>query len=173
MRSRTRALRRAMALSMIGACLVSCAHDRSESAQRPVEIAGLAGCGPLSTDYIAKSVLATNVQQDTEPTICSWTAVSTNAAGGILDITYAWFHKNSLMFDRQTAEALGYQPEMFVTKSFGGFYWRDPRDPGSCGASAADTGTVTWWVRNRNGSAQPDPCAAAWQLIFETVKLDG
>ncbi|MRH87899.1 DUF3558 domain-containing protein [Nocardia sp. SYP-A9097] len=87
----------------------------------------------------------------------------TDTAGS--KVTFKWF--------RGSAVDLGYQLENFVTKSFGGFYWHDPRDPGSCGASAAYSGTVTWWVRRRGSTAQSETCSAAWQLIFDTVELDG
>ncbi|MFF2552796.1 DUF3558 family protein [Nocardia sp. NPDC058058] len=137
----------------------------------PAEDNTLAGCGPLPTATIERTVAAIGLRQQLSPTICSWTG--TSATGGPIGLTYGWLKKNSLMFDRQTATDLGYSTENAVVKSFGGFYWHDPRDPGACGLSAADSGTVTWWVHNRDHSAQPDPCAAALQLMLNTVQLDG
>ncbi|MGQ4619779.1 DUF3558 family protein [Nocardia sp. R7R-8] len=159
-----------IALGLLAGC------SSGEKAQTPYESAEaseLAGCGPLSIATIEHTAAVTALQPVDSPTICSWVGISASAGGGIVDISYAWFQKNSLMFDRQTAASLGYQTENLVTESFGGFYWHDPRDPGSCGASAADSGTVTWWIRDRDQHTPPDPCAAAWKLIQETVKLDG
>ncbi|MEV6771889.1 DUF3558 domain-containing protein [Nocardia sp. NPDC051030] len=137
----------------------------------PVEDNGLAGCGPLADAKIEKFAGVTRLHRQASPTICEWTAVSNT--GGTVDITYGWLRKNSLMMDRQTAIDLGYTTENLVVKSFGGFYWRDPQDPGVCGVSAADSGTVSWWIHNRDHAAQPDPCAAAFQLMLGTVQLDG
>ncbi|MFF0494358.1 DUF3558 family protein [Nocardia sp. NPDC004068] len=134
---------------------------------------GLDGCGPLPPDRIAAAAGIRQARQLTAPTVCAWTGESTLADGGAVDITYGWLRNNSLLLDRDTAAALGYRTENTVTASFGGFYWHDPRDPGACGVSAADSGTVTWWIRHRDHSARPDPCAAAWQLTADTVKLDG
>ncbi|MEV0295954.1 DUF3558 family protein [Nocardia sp. NPDC050710] len=120
---------------------------------------------------IERSAGVTNLRQVSSPTICSWTGLSTSEHGGIVDISYGWLKKNSLMFDREIAIQLGYHTENMVTESFGGFYWHDPDDPGTCGVSAADCGTVTWWIHHRNHSPQPDACATAWQLIFDTVEL--
>jgi hypothetical protein len=165
-------LRSATALLALGV-LTGCSSGGQAETPHADEFSTLAGCGPLETAYIEKTAAVTGLQSQSSPTICSWVGLSTASDGGIIDISYSWLKKNSLMFDRQTADGLGYRTEAFVTKSFGGFYWHDPHDPATCGASAADAGTVTWWVTNHNHSARPDPCAAAFQLIFETVKLDG
>ena len=162
----------AVTLAAIG-LLAGCSSGGQAETEQPAVENGLAGCGPLSVPRIEKVSGVTNLRPVSSPTICSWVGVSAAGDGEIVDITYSWLKKNSLMFDRQTALQLGYQTENMVTKSFGGFYWRDPRDPGSCAVSAADSGTVTWWVHHRDHNPQPDPCPAAWQLIFETVKLDG
>jgi len=77
------------------------------------------------------------------------------------------------MRDTQIAAQDGYQVEKLVVKKFGGMYWRDPNDPGSCGITTADTGTITWWVQNRDHLAQPDPCAIAMSLMQNTLLIDG
>lgn len=159
-------------IAILAGVLTGCSSGApSAPTAQPVEDNALAGCGPLPTATIERTVAATVLRQQLSPTICSWTGV--NSTGAPIDLTYGWLKKNSLMFDRQIAADLGYNTENAVVKSFGGFFWRDPRDPGSCGLSAADSGTVTWWVHNRDHSAQPDPCAAALQLMLNTVQLDG
>lgn len=130
------------------------------------EAAGLAGCGPLTDSNITQITRVTDLRTVTSPTICTWTGHTGDAT---IDITYSWLKNNTLMFDRHTATALGYHTETFVTESFGGFYWHDPHDPGTCGASAA----VTWWIHHRDHHTTTDSCPAAWQLIRNTVQLDG
>ncbi|WP_280275194.1 DUF3558 domain-containing protein [Nocardia wallacei] len=169
-RNRFRALPAAVVLA-VGVLAACSSGDRSEAAPDPAEASGLAGCGPLTDKDIAVTAGLDGVRAQAAPTVCSWVGVT--AAGDSVDVSYSWFRTNSLMFDRQIAVQLGYRTETFVSESFGGFEWHDPRDAASCGASAADSGTVTWWVRLRAPAPQPDPCEAARQLIFETVQLDG
>lgn len=137
----------------------------------PVEDELLQGCGPETDAEIANLLHTNSIRRVSGPTICTWEG--TYADGGQVDISYAWFVQDSLLRDGQVAAALGYRTEHLVVGNFGGLIWHDPRDPGSCGVSAADSGTVTYWVHNRSHAATPDPCAAALDAEKATVKLDG
>ncbi|MFF3569343.1 DUF3558 family protein [Nocardia jiangxiensis] len=130
----------------------------------------LAGCGPLSEQALAGQLKATSVRRQSAPTTCTWTA---QTAGGTVDLSYSWFSGDVLMREMQVAAQYGYRTEKVVVDRFGGMYWRDPQDPGSCGVTGADSGTVTWWVQNRDHAAQPDPCAAAMSLLHTTLTFDG
>ncbi|MGF6883827.1 hypothetical protein ABIA39_008009 [Nocardia sp. GAS34] len=130
----------------------------------------LAGCGPVTDQVLARSLQGTVVRQQTAPTVCTWRA---QTAHGVVDVTYSWFQDDVLMRDTQVAAQYGYQIEKLVVKKFGGMYWRDPNDPGSCGITTADTGTITWWTQNRDHAAQPDPCAVAMSLMQHTLLIDG
>lgn len=130
----------------------------------------LAGCGPVTDQFLARSLQATAVRQQTSPTICTWRAQTPE---GVVDATYSWFRGDTLMRETQIAAQYGYQVQKLVVRKFGGMYWRDPNDPGSCGITTADTGTVTWWIQNRNHLAQPDPCATASSLMQNTLLVDG
>ncbi|MEU6564071.1 DUF3558 family protein [Nocardia nova] len=131
----------------------------------------LRGCGPESDVQIADLLHATSAHREDGPTVCAWEGSYSD--GSRVDITYAWFVQDSLLRDSSVAARLGYRTEHLLVSNFGGLIWRDPRDPGSCGVSAADSGTVTYWVENRSRSATPDPCAAALAAEKATVQLDG
>ncbi|WP_051024359.1 DUF3558 family protein [Nocardia aobensis] len=166
-----RARRLVVAVALIAAA-TGCSSGPTP-AQRPArsEDELLQGCGPETDAEIANLVHATAVHREGGPTICAWEG--NYPGGGIVDITYAWFAQDSLLRDGQVAAALGYRTDHLVVADFGGLIWHDPRDPGSCGVSAADSGTVTYWVQNRSRLATPDPCAAAMNAEKATVKLDG
>jgi hypothetical protein len=130
----------------------------------------LIGCGPLSDQALAGQLKATSVRRQTAPTTCTWIA---QTPSGATDISYSYFSGDVLGRETQVAAQFGYQLDKVVIKKFGGMYWRDPQDPGSCGVTAFDAGTVTWWVQNRDHAAQPDPCAAAMGMMNATLAMDG
>ncbi|MFD4439955.1 DUF3558 family protein [Nocardia sp. NPDC058519] len=162
---------RTTAALLLALAVAGCSAAEPSGPPQRAEDSTLAGCGPLTLERIEEATGLTGLRPVGAPTICTWTTTTDDS--GTADVTYGWLAKNSLMFDRETAVALGYRTDALVTESFGGFYWRHPQSPGSCGVSAADSGTVTWWVHHRGPGPHPDPCPTAWQLIFETVKLDG
>ncbi|MFI5780801.1 DUF3558 domain-containing protein [Nocardia sp. NPDC051570] len=152
--------------------LTACSTHHHDAAQQSVEDPNfLAGCGPLPDQTIVDTVHATAVRPLGGPTICAWEADF--STGGPVDLTYAWLEHDTLGRDRQIDEQQGYRIEKLVIKHFGAIYVRDPRDPGSCAVTAADSGTVTWWVQNRDHTGQPDPCAAAMNLMQATLAIDG
>jgi hypothetical protein len=156
--------------SILIATLTGCAGPHHDSPVRAADDPNfLAGCGPLPDQTVARAVGADTVRQQTAPTICTWIAVT--ASRTTADLTYSWFAGDTLGREVQIAAEQGYQVEKFVVRRFGGFYWHDPRDPGSCGATASDTGTVTWWVTDRSDTV--DPCAAAMTLLQQTLLIDG
>ncbi|WP_158675634.1 DUF3558 family protein [Nocardia stercoris] len=130
----------------------------------------LSGCGPLDDSHIGAALAAT-VAPQTSPTVCTWRVTFTG--GGTADLTYAWLQHDTLLRDSEVAAAQGYRTDKLILKRFGAMYWRDPRDPGSCAVTAADSGTLTWWVQNRDHSATPEPCAAALALLQATLDIDG
>ncbi|MFI7190275.1 DUF3558 family protein [Nocardia nova] len=147
-------------------------HTQQNAAVRPsVDPNLLAGCGPLSDPVIAATLRVPAVEPEGGSTICGWRAAYPGA--GTAELTYAWLRDDTLARDVEVANQQGYQVEKVVIKRFGGMYWRTPRDPGSCAVTAADTGTVTWWVNNRDHTARPDPCAAAMNLMQATLSIDG
>lgn len=163
---------RIAAAAMLIAALSGCSHGDHRTQVRPAEDPNLlAGCGPIDDQKLAGAINATGLRQQSAPTVCNWTG--TNAGGGTVDLTYAWLRDDTLAREVQIADQFGYQIERLVVKHFGGMYWRDPKDPGSCAVTVADTGTVTWWVQNRGHAAQPDPCAAAMNLMNATLSVDG
>ncbi|MEC3916276.1 DUF3558 domain-containing protein [Nocardia sp. CDC160] len=152
--------------------LAGCSHAaRPSDAPTSADPNFLAGCGPLEDQKLAAALAVTGMKRQSAPTVCNWTA--TAAGGGTVDLTYAWLRTDTLSREVQIADQFGYQIERLVVKHFGGMYWRDPKDPGSCAVTVADTGTVTWWVQNRDHAAQPDPCAAAMTLMTATLSVDG
>jgi hypothetical protein len=162
----------AIAAALLVCVLAGCSSGSSNSADRPADDPNLlAGCGPLPDQIIATHLNAPAVRQQTSPTICTWRA--DYSGGGTVDIAYSWLQNDTLSRDAQVAAQQGYRVDKLVVKKFGGMYWRDPGDPGSCGVTVADTGTVTWWVENRNHAARPDPCPIAMGLIQATLSVDG
>ncbi|MTE12532.1 DUF3558 domain-containing protein [Nocardia aurantiaca] len=158
--------------ALLIAALSGCSHSGRQIQVSPAADPNLlAGCGPLEDQKLANAIDVTDMKQQSAPTVCNWTA--TNSGGGTVDITYAWLRGDTLAREVQIADQFGYQIERLVVKHFGGMYWRDPKDPGSCAVTVADTGTVTWWVQNRGHTAQPDPCAAAMNLMNATLSVDG
>ncbi|MEC3952589.1 DUF3558 family protein [Nocardia sp. CDC153] len=158
--------------ALLIASLAGCSHGARPS-DAPTSAAPnfLADCGPLEDQKLAAAITATGIKRQSSPTVCNWTA--TAAGGGTVDLTYAWLRDDTLSREVQIADQFGYQIERLVVKHFGGMYWRDPRDPGSCAVTVADTGTVTWWVQNRDHAAHPDACAAAMALMTATLSVDG
>lgn len=147
-------------------------HAQPDAAVRPANDPNfLAGCGPLSDPVIAATVRVPAVKPEGGSTICGWSAAYPGA--GTAELTYAWLRGDTLARDVEVANQQGYRVEKVVIKRFGGMYWRNPRDPGSCAVTAADTGTVTWWVNNRDHTDRPDPCAAAMELMLATLSVDG
>ncbi|WP_082875815.1 DUF3558 family protein [Nocardia pseudobrasiliensis] len=167
-----RAVRMILAAGVLAAVAGCSSGTTPEARDVPADENQLVNCGPETETEIAKLVHASSVRAQGGPTICAWEGEYADG-GGVVDITYAWLANDSLLRDSQVAAEFGYRTEHLVLSSFGGLLWRDPRDPGSCGISAADSGTVTYWVQNRSHTAQPDPCAAATGLALATVKLDG
>jgi hypothetical protein len=166
------AIRFGLAALVATATLAGCSSSRTDTPVRPAADPNLlAGCGPLADPLIANQLNVPQVRQQTQPTVCTWTA--DYPAGGGVDVTYAWLRDDTLMRDLQVADRFGYRTEKLVLKKFGGMYWRDPNDPGSCAVTTADTGTITWWVQNRDHAARPDPCAAAMGLMQATLSVDG
>ncbi|MCM6777849.1 DUF3558 domain-containing protein [Nocardia sp. CDC159] len=164
---------RLAAVALVLFVAAGCASGAPQSAHKaPAEVNQLDNCGPLADTDIAKLAHAESVHPQGGPIVCGWEGEYPDG-GGIVDITYAWLAGDSLLRESQVAAEFGYRTEHLVLSSFGGLLWRDPRDPGSCGVSAADSGTVTYWVQNRSHAAEPDPCAAATELVRSTVKLDG
>ncbi|WP_433562514.1 DUF3558 domain-containing protein [Nocardia sp. CA-151230] len=158
--------------ALLIAALSGCSHGDQQTRVRPAEDPNLlAGCGPLDDQKLASAITVTGLRQQSAPTVCNWTA--TNSGGGAVDLTYAWLRDDTLAREVRIADQFGYQIERVLVKHFGGMYWRDPKDPGSCAVTVADTGTVTWWVQNRGHTAQPDPCAAAMNLMDATLSVDG
>ncbi|MFI1916159.1 DUF3558 domain-containing protein [Nocardia sp. NPDC020380] len=154
------------------ATLTGCTQHSGDSAVRQsVDPNLLAGCGPIEDQKIAQIVGLTGLQQQSRPTICNWTG--RNSAGAPVDVTYAWLQNDTMGREAEVAGQSGYQIERVVVKHFSGMYWHASGDPGSCAVTVADTGTVTWWVQNRDRSAQPDPCAAAMTLAEATLAVDG
>ncbi|MCX4097340.1 DUF3558 family protein [Nocardia sp. alder85J] len=166
------AIRAGLAATILAATLAGCSGSHSDHpAPSAADPNLLAGCGPLADQVIAGQLHVAQVRPQTQPTICTWTADL--PGGGTIDLTYAWLREDTLQQDLQVAAQFGYRIEKLVLKKFGGMYWRDPNDPGSCAVTTADTGTVTWWVQNRDHAAQPDPCAAAMGLMQATLSVDG
>ncbi|WP_019933046.1 DUF3558 family protein [Nocardia sp. BMG111209] len=166
------AIRLGLAAAVVAAALAGCSGGRSDSPVRAADTPNLlAGCGPLSDAIIANRLAVPLVRPQTQPTVCTWTAEL--PGGDAVDVTYAWLREDTLLRDLQVADRFGYRTEKVVLKKFGGMYWRDPNDPGSCAVTTADTGTITWWVQNRSRAAQPDPCAAAMGLMQATLDVDG
>ncbi|MBF4998295.1 DUF3558 domain-containing protein [Nocardia sp. BSTN01] len=147
-------------------------HPPQAEVRQAVDPNFLAGCGPVGEPVIARAVDRSTAIKQSSPPTCAWAASGPDA--DTVDVTYAWLSGDTLARELQIAQQSGYQVEKFVVKRFAGFYWHDPRDPGHCGATAADTGTVTWWVRNRSHTPHPDdPCAAAMTLMQQTLLIDG
>ncbi|MFE3192565.1 DUF3558 domain-containing protein [Nocardia sp. NPDC059240] len=158
--------------ALLIATVTGCSHGgKQDDARVSSDPNFLAGCGPLEDQKLASAINVTGMKRLSEPTICDWTAV--NAGGGAVDLTYAWLRDDTLSREVQVAGQFGYQIERLVVRNFGGMYWRDPKDPGSCAVTVADTGTVTWWVHNRDHTARPDPCAAAMALMTAVLSVDG
>lgn len=158
--------------ALLIAALSGCSQaGRQADVRPPADPNLLAGCGPLEDRKLAAAIGVTGMRRQSEPTVCDWTA--TNPGGGAVDITYAWLRDDTLAREVRIADRFGYRVERLVVRNFGGMYWRDPADPGGCAVTVADTGTVTWWVRNRDHTAQPDPCAAAMNLMNATLSVDG
>ncbi|MFE3224186.1 DUF3558 family protein [Nocardia sp. NPDC059228] len=158
--------------ALLIAALAGCSQGPRESPVRAADAPNLlAGCGPLEDRKIASNLHVSGLEQQSAPTICNWTATSPN--GGAIDIAYAWLENDTLSREVQIADQFGYQVERLVIKHFGGMYWRDPKDPSTCAVTTSDTGTVTWWVQNRDHAAQPDPCAGAMTLMQATLSVDG
>ncbi|MGW2665812.1 DUF3558 domain-containing protein [Nocardia tengchongensis] len=167
-----RTIARITLAGLLIAALSGCSHGGPQAEVRPAADPNLlAGCGPLEDQKLAAAIGVTGMRQQSAPTVCDWTA--TNPGGGAVDITYAWLRDDTLAREVRIADRFGYQIERLVVKNFGGMYWRDPNDPGGCAVTVADTGTVTWWVRNRDHGARPDPCAAAMNLMNATLSVDG
>ncbi len=147
-------------------------HTPQAEVRQAVDPNFLAGCGPVGEPAIAQAVNRSTATKQSSPTICAWVAPGPDI--DTVDVTYAWLSSDTLARELQIAQRSGYQVEKFVVKRFAGFYWHDSRDPGNCGATAADTGTVTWWVRNHSHTTHPDdPCAAAMTLMQRTLLIDG
>jgi hypothetical protein len=132
----------------------------------------LAGCGPVDPALIAKVTRTRDLSAQTHSAICGWRGADL-VDGHTVDITYGWLENDTLMNEAAVDTRLGYTIDHFVVKHFGGIYLRDPHDPGSCGVSAYDTGTVTWWVANRTHLPEPAPCPAALLLLANTLGIDG
>ncbi|MQY30034.1 DUF3558 family protein [Nocardia aurantia] len=168
-------MRTAVRLGLAAAIVAALAGCTSGHQDSPVRAAGtpdlLAGCGPLTDRVIADQVHVPQVRPQTRPTVCTWTADLPSE--DTVDLTYAWLRDDTLARDLQVANRFGYRTEKLVLMKFGGMYWRDPRDPGSCAVTTADSGTITWWVQNRSRAAEPDPCAAAMSLMRATLSVDG
>lgn len=168
----TRLPMRIILAALLVGVLAGCSHDARQAEVRPADDPNLlAGCGPLEDQKLASAIDVTGMKRQSSPTICDWTA--TEPGGGTVDLTYAWLRDDTLSRETQIADRFGYRIERLVVKHFGGMYWRDPQDPGSCAVTVADTGTVTWWVHNRDRAAQPDPCAAAMTLMNAVLSVDG
>lgn len=167
-----RAAGRMVLAMMLAAALAGCAGGGTPRTQSTpaADPNVLGGCGPLSDQALAGQLRAISVRRQSAPTTCTWIA---RTPSGTVDLSYSWFSGDVLMREMQVAAQYGYRTEKVVVDRFGAMYWRDPQDPGSCGATAADTGTVTWWVQNRDHAAQPDPCAAAMSLLHTTLTFDG
>ncbi|MQY23414.1 hypothetical protein NRB20_65420 [Nocardia sp. RB20] len=167
-----RAMGRAALAVLVVATVAGCSGGGTPQTQSTPAAAAniLAGCGPVSDQAIAGQLRATSVRRESAPTTCTWIA---QTPSGTIDISYSWFSGDVLMRETQVAAQYGYSIEKVVVDRFGAMYWRDPQDPSSCGVTAADGGTVTWWVQNRDRAAQPDPCPAAMSLMHTTLTFDG
>lgn len=164
-------------LAMVAAVLaVAGCSGGGSTPDRHGDVDFLSGCGPIKDPLMAKIAHAVVLHQQSESAICGWSGPMVAADGrdaGPVDLTYGWLENDTLLNEAAVAQRLGYTLDHFVVKHFGGYYLRDPRDPGSCGATAYDTGTVTWWVQNRTHLPSPDPCAAALDLLANTLGIDG
>lgn len=162
-------MRRVLGWLVMLLLVAGCSHAPPQPAQHPEDPELLADCGPLPDTVIAEHLNVGAVRQQTSPTICTWVTDSSEP----IDITYAWLRSDTLARNVAVAHQYGYDVEKTVIRRFGAMYWRDPHDPGSCAVTAADSGTISWWVQNRSHNAVPDPCAAALDLMTATLSIDG
>lgn len=160
----------AMLVAAVAGCSSTAGHDTGGRSSDTPNF--LAGCGPLTDQVVATTIGVNAAVRQPPPASCLWTGA--DPAGEAVNATYAWSRTDTLAHELEVATQHGYRTEKFVQRKFGGFYWHDPRDAGSCGVSAADTGVVTWWVHNLSRAARPDdPCAAALALMRQTLLIDG
>lgn len=162
-------MRRVLGVVVMVLLVAGCSHGAPQPAPAPEDPQLLAGCGPLPDTVIAEHLNVASVRQQTAPTMCTWVTDSREP----IDITYAWLRSDTLARNVTVARQYGYDVEKIVIRRFGAMYWRDPRDPGSCAVTAADSGTISWWVQNRSHTVVPDPCAAAMDLMTATLSIDG
>jgi hypothetical protein len=160
------------AAALVAVLLVAGCSSSAGPKDRNGDVNFLAGCGPVDPALIAKVTHTRDLDSVTRSAICGWRGVDV-ADGHPVDVTYGWLENDILLNEAAVDTRLGYTIEHFVVKHFGGIYLHDPRDPGSCGVSAYDTGTVTWWVANRTHLPEPDPCPAALLLLANTLGIDG
>ncbi|WP_415977344.1 DUF3558 domain-containing protein [Rhodococcus sp. 077-4] len=123
-------------------------------------------CIAVPDPTIAETVGADVVDQYFYGAVCMWTGVG---AGGLIDVTFAWFENDALSRERDLADRLGYATEDVAVAGTTGFLSRRPADPSSCGISVAYSGVITWWVQYRGGSPA-DPCGAATELAELTLQ---
>ena len=123
-------------------------------------------CIAVPDPTIAETVGADLVDQYFYGAVCMWTGVG---AGGLIDVTFAWFEDDALSRERELAGRLGYATEDVDVAGTSAFLSRRPADPSSCGISAAYSGVITWWVQYR-GAGATDPCTAATELAELTLQ---
>ncbi|MEK8070878.1 DUF3558 domain-containing protein [Rhodococcoides navarretei] len=123
-------------------------------------------CIAVPDPTIAETVGADLVDQYFYGAVCMWTGIG---AGGLVDVTFAWFEDDALTRERELAGRLGYATEDVDVAGTTAFLSRRPADPSSCGISAAYSGVISWWVQYRGGTPV-DPCAAATELAELTLQ---
>jgi len=81
---------RVSAAVLLAAAVAGCASggNASSSDRSEDDPNLLAGCGPVTDQFLARSLQATAVRQQSSPTICTWRA---QTPGGVVDATYSWF----------------------------------------------------------------------------------
>ncbi len=134
--------------------LLALALPAGPATARPQLDKVLRECEAVPNELIAQAVSGTEIDQYFFGAICAW-----NLPREQINVTFAWYEKNSLLRERQELERQGYTAERVVVESTAGFRARKPDNPQSCGVVLNYLGTATWWVHR-----SPDPCAAAERL---------
>ena len=127
-------------------------------------------CQTVSLDQIAEVVGGNSASQSFYGAICRFTV---GGQVGSVEVTFNWFESGSLEGERTALEKLGYDFSDVSVQSWKAVQAQPPNDPDSCGvtARAPDAGVVGWWVQYRPGSAHPDPCTTAIDLLKLTLNV--
>lgn len=120
-------------------------------------------CQILPPATIARVVGGGGIQGTFSGAICRWVLTS----GTPSTVTFTWYEWGTMAVEKDTAKRFGYTTENIKVASQTAFTQRDPKRPGMCGvtAKAPSRGVFTWWVEQKDGAAQSDPCAAPTKLM--------